>query len=48
VITFLARLIGGNDFPFAIAFWMILAAAIVMGATITRRKALRSTTVSGN
>lgn len=48
VITFLARLITGNDFPFAIAFWTFLAAAVVIGAIVARRTAAGVTTVSGN
>ena len=48
VLTFLARLITGNDFPFAIAFWTFLAAAVVIGAIVARRTAAGVTTVSGN
>lgn len=45
-ITLLARLAIGNDFPFATTFWIVLAAAVVVGATSMKRNAGRRTIVS--
>ncbi|MFT5537734.1 MAG: putative iron-regulated membrane protein [Parasphingorhabdus sp.] len=39
--TFVARLIIGNDFPFAIAFWIIVAAAVSVGAIGMKRNSAR-------
>lgn len=36
-VTFAARVMAGNDFPFAIAFWIVVAAAVVIGAIGTKR-----------
>ncbi|WP_417621511.1 PepSY-associated TM helix domain-containing protein [Parasphingorhabdus sp.] len=38
-ITLVARLVIGNHFPFAIAFWIILAVAVLAGAMGMRRNA---------
>ncbi|AMO71449.1 PepSY-associated TM helix domain-containing protein [Sphingorhabdus sp. M41] len=38
-ITLIARMVFGNDFPFAIAFWIVLVVAVIGGAEIMKRKA---------
>lgn len=47
-ITLLARLIAGNDLPFAIIFWVILAVVIILGAIVTGQKPARSATAIRN
>lgn len=45
-ITLLARFAFGNEFPFAIAFWIALVVAVVGGAGVMKRKAGGQPTVS--
>ncbi|NVD28551.1 PepSY domain-containing protein [Parasphingorhabdus flavimaris] len=39
-ITLSARLVMGNDFPFAITFWIVLAVAVAGGAEVMRRNSV--------
>jgi uncharacterized iron-regulated membrane protein len=38
LLTFVGRLFAGNDFPFAVTFWVALAAAVGVGAWGMKRK----------